>query len=51
MEQAAEQALQMRAGSVKAFELILKRIIAQPDEPIRHQNIRGAAYYQEAEHA
>jgi transposase len=51
MEQAAEKALQMRAGRVKAFEIILNRITAEPDQPIRHQNIRGAAYYQEAGHA
>lgn len=51
MERGAEQALRMRASSVKAFELILRRIAAQPAAPIRHENIRGAAYYQEDCHA
>jgi transposase len=51
MEQAAEQALQMHAASVKAFELILKRTAAQPPAPLAHENIRGAAYYREETHA
>jgi transposase len=51
MEQAAERAVGMRASSVKAFELILKRITVPERAPIRHENIRGAAYYREENHA
>jgi transposase len=51
MEQAAGQAVGMRVASVKAFELILKRIAAEPPLPLEHENIRGAAYYREEHHA
>jgi transposase len=51
MEQAAEQAVQIHASSVKAFELILKRAAAADPLPIHHENIRGAAYYREENHA
>jgi hypothetical protein len=50
MERAAGRALLMRAASVKAFELILKRAAAEPDTPLVHENIRGAAYYREENH-
>ena len=50
MEQAAERALLMRASSVKAFELILKRAAAEPPSPLVHENIRGADYYREENH-
>lgn len=50
MEQAAERALLMRASSVKAFELILKRAAAEPPSPLVHENIRGADYYREQNH-
>jgi transposase len=51
MEKASEQALGMRAFSFKSFELVLKRIAAEPQAPIVHENIRGRAYYQEDTHA
>jgi transposase len=51
MEQAAGQAVGMRAASVKAFELILKRVAAEAPLPLEHENIRGAAYYREEHHA
>jgi hypothetical protein len=55
MEMAAGQALKMRAFGFKSFEIILKRISAakgiENTEPIKHENIRGSAYYQEAGHA
>jgi transposase len=51
MEEAAGRALQMRAGSFTAFELILKKAATEDPAPLRHQNIRGAAYYREDTHA
>jgi transposase len=51
MEKAAARALQMRAFSYKSFELILKRIGTECSVPVKHENIRGAEYYQEDNHA
>jgi transposase len=51
MEQAAERAVGMRATSVTAFQLILKQVANESPLPLEHENIRGAAYYQEDHHA
>jgi hypothetical protein len=45
-----EQAVQMHSSSVQAFELILKRAAALEPLTIRHENIRGAAYYRGKNH-